>query len=386
MGCAASAKAAEEWRNRRRPSDDQVKPFEQAEPSRTKARRKSIEELVTETTTARLSFLRNIALAEDDEAFGELDECISTGEVTKVYKFTDTILSRRTRVLIRVVISQNTDRASICRQINIQKHGDTGKLGLKPKQVKQQTLLAVSLNHPNILKVIDVFKTNTTLYEVVELCSGGRLFDSIIDADRHTEREVANFMSQLLNAVDYLHGKMICHRDIKPEHIMFKDRAMLSYCQLKLIDFSTATRVGPGEPMTHRVATPFYASPQVFQERYTDSCDMWACGVVMHLALLGYPRRNRALQKKLAGSELLSYVTKGRFQKQEETDIYLSDGSLSLLDSLLQANESSRITASNAVKDEWLKYQAPQPILSIADGVRLSWNPGECCDRGGMLF
>jgi len=252
--------------------------------------------------------------------------------------------------------------------------------------VKQHTMLHLNLSHPNILKLHEIFRTNTTIYEVAEFCSGGRLFDSIIDADRHTERETANFMSQLLQAVYYLHGKMICHRDIKPEHILFKDRELLRFAQLKLIDFSHSSRVGPGEPMTHRVTTPFYASPQIFQERYTESCDMWSCGVVMHLSLLGYLRRNKALQKKLVGSELLSYVTKGRFQKQEETDIYLSEGSLSLMDSLLKPNESSRINAESAVKDEWLKYQAPQPILTIADGVPLNWNQGECCDRGGMLY
>jgi len=390
MGCGASAKAVEEWRNQRRPSEDQVEPFDKSgeppPPSRAKGRRKSIEELVTETTTARLSFLRNIALSEVEETYGEMDDEVNPGDVTKMYKFTDTILSRRTRTLIRVVTDKHTDRARVCRQINIQKNADTGKLGLKPKQVIQQTMIHMNLSHPSILKIHEVFRTKETLYEVAEYCSGGRLFDSIIDADRHTERETANFMSQLLQAMDYLHGKMVCHRDIKPEHILFKDREMLRFSQLKLIDFSTSSRVGPGEPMTHRVTTPFYASPQIFQERYTESCDMWSCGVVMHLALLGYPRRNRALQKKLVGPELLSYVTKGRFQKQEETDIFLSEGALSLMDSLLKPTESSRISAENAVKDEWLKYQAPQPILTIADGVPLNWNPGECVDRGGMLY
>lgn len=389
MGCAASvSEAAEEWKKRNSPGQDQVEPFNPPErASAGKGRRKSIEELVTETTTARLSFLRNIAMMEDEgDDWAELDEVVNRGEVTKLYKFTDTILSRRTRILIRTVIDQDTDRAKVCRQHNIQKHGEKGQLGLRPKQVKQQTMIAYSLSHPNILKMYDIFITSTTLYEIVEYCSGGRLFDSIIESDRHTERETANFMSQLLQAVDYLHEKMVCHRDIKPEHLLFKDAEMLKLCQLKLIDFTAATRVGPGETMTHRVTTPFYASPQVFQERYTDSCDMWSCGVVMHLALLGYPRRKKALQKKLVGADLSSYVTKGRFQKQEETDIYLSEGALSLLDSLLKPKESSRIRASDAARDEWLKYQAPQPNLSIADGVPLNWNPGECCDRGGMLF
>lgn len=386
MGCGCSGnKAAAAWRYRNKPGEDEVKSIE---PRKSLARRKSIEEIVSEQTAARMSFLRNIALNEADDTCLELDEVVNTGDVTKCYKFTDTILSRRTRVMVRMVIDRQTDHVRVCRQCSTQKHGDMGALGLKPKQMKQQSTIAYNLSHPNILEMHDIFLSTTDIYEIVEYCSGGRLFESIIDGHRHTERETANFMNQLLQAVDYLHNKMICHRDIKPEHILFKDRELLKFAQIKLIDFTSASYLGPGEPMTRRVTTPFYASPQVFQERYTDALDMWSCGVVMHLCLLGYPRRTKALQKKLVGAELLAYVTKGRFRKQEETDVYLSEGSLVLLDNLLKTKESDRISAPAAVLDEWLKFQSPQPnlALSIKSEEPLNWTPGEATDRGGMLY
>eukprot|EP00930_Biecheleria_cincta_P090581 TRINITY_DN7998_c0_g1_i1.p1 TRINITY_DN7998_c0_g1~~TRINITY_DN7998_c0_g1_i1.p1 ORF type:complete len:290 (+),score=42.32 TRINITY_DN7998_c0_g1_i1:287-1156(+) len=284
----------------------------------------------------------------------------------------------------------------ICREHNIDSCGSSGALGLAPNQIVQQVMLARHLNHTNILKIVDIFMSQTILYEIAKHCAGEQLFKHIIDESQLSEREAANIMHQTLSAIDYMHGKDVRHRDIKPEHIIFQDTSPLDQCQLRIIVFSTACSAAEGQTMMRRVSTPYYASPQVFLERYSRSCDLWASGVVMHLTLLEYPRREEALKEDLTDAKLVSFVTQGRFEKKanlrrrqawDESDDFLSPGAIALLEKLLESQESSRITASAAMEIKWLRLQARQPNpAEVANGVPWSWTPGECADRGGVFY
>lgn len=371
-------------------------------PSTPKSMRKKLKgnsgEVLSETVKrTKSNLLRHVRFLGDDEDFAtELAKVVHFGDPLSRYLFKDKALSRRTTLLIRLVEDRSTGRKRICREHNFLLRDSPGALALTPKQMAEQVLLLRNLNHANIVKTHEIFITMDYIYEIVEFCAGKKLFEHIIAEGKLSDREAANIMHRTLSAVNYMHGKQVCHRDIKPEHIIFEDSSMLVQCQLRIIDFSTACYVADGEVMTRRVTTPHYASPQVFSERYTRLCDLWACGVVMHLILLGYPRREKALQRNLANAELISFVTQGKFQQKpnlnrrqawDESDEFLSPGAIALLDKLLKPNESSRITASEAVENVWLKLQAQQPNpAESADGVPWSWTPGECADRGGVLY
>ena len=76
------------------------------------------------------------------------------------------------------------------------------------------------LDHPNILKLYEVFEDKKKYFLVTELCLGGELFDEIINKGRLFERDAANVILQMLKGIAYCHSQGIVHRDLKPENIL----------------------------------------------------------------------------------------------------------------------------------------------------------------------
>jgi calcium-dependent protein kinase len=94
-----------------------------------------------------------------------------------------------------------------------------------------------NLDHPNILRLYEVFEDSKYIYLVTEFCKGGELFDEIIKRQRFNERDAAHIIKQLLSAISYCHTRKVCHRDLKPENILIDNKETLS---IKLIDFGTS--------------------------------------------------------------------------------------------------------------------------------------------------
>jgi calcium-dependent protein kinase len=105
--------------------------------------------------------------------------------------------------------------------------------------------LLQQLDHPGILKLLEVYKDNQQFYFVTELYEGGELFDEIVKRKRFTERDAANIINQILLAVNYCHKRHVVHRDLKPENIV-----LVSNTQIKIIDFGTAEEFDPEEGIT----------------------------------------------------------------------------------------------------------------------------------------
>lgn len=95
--------------------------------------------------------------------------------------------------------------------------------------------LLVTLNHPNIIKLYEIWETDNKCYLVMEYCKGGELFDYIIKHERMSEAIAANIMKRLLSGLHYLHSNNIAHRDIKPENLMLKNPEDIT--SIKFIDF-----------------------------------------------------------------------------------------------------------------------------------------------------
>jgi serine/threonine protein kinase len=232
--------------------------------------------------------------------FGRNDFGSSSKDEMQAPSASETSVDRRIETFydIREVLGDGTSgqvRRAIHRQsgeeraikiISVRRHVD---VSIMEREVK----LLQSLDHPYIVKLIDVFvRHGVAMYLVMELVRGGDLFDSIVDKQRYSAVEARRTIRRLLSAVHYLHhDSNIVHRDLKPENIL-----CTSPTQVKLADFGLA-KIVKEDGLKTFCGTPAYFAPEVLQRRHTVTgqgrygkpADMWSLGVILYILLTGKP-------------------------------------------------------------------------------------------------
>mmetsp|Transcript_13688 Transcript_13688/g.36913 ORF Transcript_13688/g.36913 Transcript_13688/m.36913 type:complete len:537 (-) Transcript_13688:182-1792(-) len=233
----------------------------------------------------------------------------------------------------------------------IQKSGDQAQ----GERLASEVAVMKELDHPNLVKVLEVYEDTQFLHLVMEICSGGELFDRIIAERRFTERGAAVVMRQVLSATCHMHAASICHRDLKPENLMLRDRdVQIDNSVIKITDFGLARRFTAGKPLTTIVGTPFYIAPEVLRGSYCESCDMWALGVIAYVLLGGYPPfkgRNDA--------EIFANIIEGYYEFHPPAWVTVTGDAKAFISKLLRVNPSTRCSASEALADVWIEGLAP---------------------------
>ena len=152
--------------------------------------------------------------------------------------------------------------------------------GVFLEELRNEVAILRTLDHPNIVRVYEIFESKRAIYLVMEYCSGGDLYARI----PYTEDQVAKIMTKLLSAVVYIHKHKIIHRDIKMENIMLESDK--PDAEAKLIDFGLSrSYLKPTSQLSDIVGTVYSMSPQVIRKQYTSKADLWACGVVAFILL-----------------------------------------------------------------------------------------------------
>lgn len=156
-------------------------------------------------------------------------------------------------------------------------------------QLREEIFIMCQLDHPNIVRLEEVYESHSEIYLVQELCHGGELFDRLDEQpDYHySEHECARLVKQILCSVRYIHSKGIVHRDLKLENFLFSSKKADS--ELKMIDFGLSKHFFQGEVQSEAVGTPYTVAPEVIRGRYDERCDVWAVGVIAFLLLSGDP-------------------------------------------------------------------------------------------------
>eukprot|EP00752_Nemacystus_decipiens_P004515 g4123.t1 len=209
------------------------------------------------------------------------------------------------------------------------------------------------VSHPNIIELADVYEDEMNLHLVTELCTGGELFDRILektesDEGRYSERDAMTLVTKILSAIAYCHDEHnICHRDLKPENFLFKDRA--DDAELKIIDFGLSRFEETNVAMTTRVGTPYYIAPEVLGRNYTKACDLWSIGVIAYILLCGYPPFYGKTDKDIFAS-----VRRGQYDFPGPEWDTVSDAAKEFVGKLLMLDPGDRPTASEALKLPWL--------------------------------
>ena len=221
-------------------------------------------------------------------------------------------------------------------------------------RLREEIFIMCQLDHPNIVRLEEVYESHSEIYLVQELCVGGELFDRLEEQPdyRYTEAECARLVKQMLCACRYLHSKGIIHRDLKLENFLFSstDRD----AELKMIDFGLSKHFRYGEVQHEAVGTPYAVAPEVIRGSYDERCDIWAIGVIAFLLLSGDPPFGGC-----GGPEPLLTVRSNilagvyAFEPAEIWDL-VSDGARSFIKALLVVNPKERPTARSAQKLPWM--------------------------------
>ncbi|OQS05504.1 calcium-dependent protein kinase [Thraustotheca clavata] len=237
----------------------------------------------------------------------------------------------------------------------------------RPETLKREIEILRSVDHPNIIKLFDVFEDARHLHLVTELCTGGELFDRIIARGHYTEADAAKLVRKILGAVKHCHDRDICHRDLKPENFLFETKD--ENAELKVIDFglSRMDAAVADSYMTTRVGTPYYIAPEVLGRHYDKSCDLWSIGVITYILLCGYPPFYGD-----SDPEIFASVRSGKYSYDTPEWNGVSKEAKDLIDHLLLLNPSKRLTADQALHHPWLMGAAPAIERSLNTNIMTS--------------
>ncbi|CAE7625893.1 CPK2 [Symbiodinium microadriaticum] len=237
-----------------------------------------------------------------------------------------------------------------------------------PARFQVEVDIQSSLDHPNIVKLYEVFQDAKRFYLVMEICSGGELFERIVaESEKHDgarafdERGAATYMQQILGAMSYLHKNNFVHRDIKPENFLMQNTD--ANAEIKVIDFGLAKHFVPGSssPMKTRAGTPYYVAPQVLSGAYDEKCDIWSCGVICYILMCGYPPFYGEKDK-----EILAMVKKGevKFDPADWSDV--SSDAIEFIKLMLTYDPRQRPSASTLLMHKWLTASVSAPVGAVA--------------------
>lgn len=161
------------------------------------------------------------------------------------------------------------------------------KKTIDKKIVRTEIGVLLRLSHPNIIQLKEIFESDSDIALVLELVTGGELFDRIVERGYYSERDAAHVIKQILEAVAYLHDNGVVHRDLKPENLLYADMALDA--PLKIADFGLSKIIDDQVTMKTVCGTPGYCAPEILRgNAYGPEVDMWSVGVILYILLCGF--------------------------------------------------------------------------------------------------
>jgi len=229
--------------------------------------------------------------------------------------------------------------------------------------IYDEVAILSSLNHPHIIPLIDFFDEKDCYFIVMELMSGGDLFDRIGKKKTYSEADARDLVVKMLKAVAYCHARKVAHCDMKPKNLLLMSDDNDSY--IKLADFGFAARVHEPKSLSKQCGTPFFVSPEILMRKgYDHQSDMWSVGCIVYLLLSGnLPFMGRS-QK-----ELFRKIVSGKFEFDDEEWEGVSEDAKDLVRKMLVLDPEKRITASGAIRHQWLKASRDRLGLIMLQGT-----------------
>ncbi|RZC66013.1 hypothetical protein C5167_009710 [Papaver somniferum] len=225
-------------------------------------------------------------------------------------------------------------------------------------QIKREISTMKLIRHPNVIRMYEVMASKSKIYIVLELVTGGELFDKITSRGRLKEDEARKYFQQLINAVDYCHSRGVFHRDLKPENLLLDASG-----GLKVSDFGLSAlpqQVREDGLLHTTCGTPNYVAPEVVNSKGYDGAkaDLWSCGVILFVLMAGYlPFEEANIM------ELYKKIFKADFTCPP----WFSTSAKKLIKKILDPNPLTRISISEVIENEWFKKEYKPPIFEAED-------------------
>ncbi len=242
------------------------------------------------------------------------------------------------------VKNKSTNKLYACKKLS--------KLNIKNLQKLQNEIeVLMKMDHPNIVKLYEVFESQNSLYLIMEECCGGELFDRILHRintnNMYTEREACLLMKQIIGAIEYCHNNGIAHRDLKPENLLYLKEGSEEDNPLKIADFGLSQSINLKKMLTSKVGTSYYVPPEILAGNYTEKCDIWSAGIILYILLSGEPPFNGPNDETIF-ARIKTYKYEFPEQKWSKISVEAKD----LLTKML-IQEDKRLSASQVLQHPW---------------------------------
>lgn len=280
------------------------------------------------------------------------------GDIHQYYDLTEEVLGEGAYGIVYKGIERDTNKVRAIKKIPRRKIRNFQRF------INEVTALK-TLDHPNIVKLYEVFTEDENVFLVQEYLSGGELFDYITDQDHLSEIEAATIFSQIIKSLIYWHRNNITHRDLKPENFMFKSKE--KGATVKLIDFGLSRKFYTNSPekdsiqfwrMRSKVGTEHYMAPEIIKRNYSSSWDVWSAGVLLYIMLWGCPPFDGDSE-----DEVMELVENIEYDFEDECFENVSQEVKDLISKIL-VPEKDRLTLQEVLQHDWIKKFADKDSSS----------------------
>eukprot|EP00299_Pterocystis_sp_00344_P009189 c3775_g1_i1.p1 GENE.c3775_g1_i1~~c3775_g1_i1.p1 ORF type:complete len:366 (+),score=73.30 c3775_g1_i1:42-1100(+) len=277
------------------------------------------------------------------------------GDVTEKYTIGD-VLGTGNYAEVRLGVNRETGEKVAIKVITLTKE-------TTPDILNEIDILARVDDHPHVIQLKAIYEKKGRMFIVMELVTGGELFDRIIARQHFAENDARDLMHVLISTVGHMHAHGIVHRDLKPENILFANPA--PDAPIKIADFGLAKLYQPsedGDNLKTLCGTPGYVAPEVLKNRsgYTPQCDMWSLGVILYIVLCGYPPFQHEQQAKL-----FKQILKADYQFHSPWWDNVSAEAKDLVSKLLVVDSTQRLSPQEALRHPWMTNTASGSTVNI---------------------
>jgi calcium-dependent protein kinase len=277
---------------------------------------------------------------QKDLLYHVLGEAVSKEDIRNIYIFDKKVLGKgHFGYVRRAKFICDSTRNYVIKSIPI------AELSSDAYLLKRELEILRLMDHPNIIKFFDYYKDQKYLHLVMENCSGGTLFSKLMADKRLEEDLIRAVMFQILYAVNHLHDRGICHRDLRLDNFLIMNRSHQHV--VKLADFGLCKMFSSSELKT-RVGAYHYIAPEIFEGAYTPMVDSWSVGVMLYMMITGEPPFTGKTP-----NDVYARIRDGGFALNQPVWDTVSPGAKELTQALLTKDPVKRMTITKALDHPW---------------------------------